>query len=42
MLTECDLEENRLAKMVLLGGPFLGGAVPIKPLCVGAEDFGGV
>ena len=39
--TECDLEK-RLVKALSLGGPFSGGAVPIKPLRVGAEDFGGV
>lgn len=40
--TECDLAESRLSEMLSLGGPFSGGAVPIKPLRVGAEDFGGV
>ncbi len=39
--TECDLEK-RLANVLLLGGPFSGGAVPIKPLHVGVEDFGRV
>jgi hypothetical protein len=42
MSAECDLEAKRLAKTLSLGGPFSGGAVPIKPLRVGAEDFGGV
>ena len=43
MSTESDLAEKRLCEMLSLslGGPFSGGAVPIKPLRVGAEDLGG-
>jgi hypothetical protein len=41
MSTESDLVETRLSVMLWLGGPFPGGAVPIKPLRVGTRGLGG-
>ena len=41
MSTECDLEENRLAKMLSLGSPSSGGAVPIKRRLEGSDGTEG-